>query len=281
MSKSLTVSAPAKVNLWLEVLGKRDDGYHEIDTRMVPLTLADRLTLNWTDDNSVKLLCSDPSLPTGEENLVVKAVRALERRMGRKFSVKIMLEKNIPSGAGLGGGSSDAASVLIALNRMGDFGLDREFLSETAAEVGSDVPFFIYEGVCDCRGRGEIVQPVENWPGPLSLLLIKPEFEVGAGWAYQRLAEAENLPDSPPFIQVTPWGDMRNSLEAAVFGKHVVLAEMKRWLLSQPEVHGAIMSGSGSTMISVLREPDSSEPLRLRALERYGENCWTWTGETR
>ena len=160
MSDPFTISAPAKTNLHLRVLGKREDGFHEIDTRMVRLSLSDTLTLQWTSEDQLKFTCSDETLPTGEDNLVVMAVRALEAYCGKKFSVAIDLQKNIPSGAGLGGGSSDAAAVLRALNEMADLWINTDDLAAIGATVGSDVPFFVYNRSCDCKGRGEIVEPI-------------------------------------------------------------------------------------------------------------------------
>ena len=118
MSDAREYLAPAKTNLWLRILGKREDGYHEIETRMAALSLHDRVLLQWRDDDHVVLRCSDKSLPVGEDNLVVKAVRAIEEHTSKVFSLSIDLKKNIPSGAGLGGGSSDAAAVLRGINEM-------------------------------------------------------------------------------------------------------------------------------------------------------------------
>ena len=280
MSESFQINAPAKTNLWLRVLGKRDDGFHEIDTRMVRLTLADELTLQWTDDGTIDLSCDDPTLPVGEENLVIKAVRALEERSGKKFSVSIDLIKKIPTGAGLGGGSSDAAATLLALNEMAELHLDSGALAEVGAQIGSDVPFFIYRQSCDCRGRGEVVEPVPEEIHSLSVVLLKPGFEISAAWAYQNYADSKEYPDTMYLPQVCQWGQMVNDLERPVFEKFVVLAEMKSWLLSQPEVHAALLSGSGSTMLAVLKRNDDGQPLIDRALNRYGKAWWAWVGRT-
>jgi len=280
MSEPFAISAPAKTNIRLRVLGKREDGFHEIDTRMAPLTLADHLTLQWTSDDRVELSCSDPSLPTGEDNLVVKAVRALERRVSRRLSVRIHLEKHIPHGAGLGGGSSDAASTLTALNRMGSFGLSRNELIEMAAEIGSDVPFFIHRRACDCRGRGEILEPLETSPPRLPVFLAKPNFGISAAWAYRNYASSSDYPDAPDFVQSCSWGEVVNDLERPVFEKYLVLADLKHWLLRREEVHAAILSGSGSAMLVILRRNDLGSVLRDKIHAHYGENWWTWTGYT-
>lgn len=280
MTGALDVTAPAKTNLSLRVLGKREDGFHEIETRMVSLSLADRLKLQWREDEEVVLHCSDPNLPTGEDNLVVRAVRALERHAGKTFAVTISLEKHIPSGAGLGGGSSDAAAVLRAVNEMARLCLSEDELAAIGATIGSDVPFFVYERPCLCRGRGEIVEPLEEELPSLPLFLVKPDFGIAAAWAYRHYAESGEYEGFFYGPQEGRWGTLVNDLERPVFEKFPVLGEMKSWLLEQPEVEGALLSGSGSTMLAVLAEEASGYDLRVRALERYGESCWTFLGRT-
>lgn len=275
--------APAKTNLWLRILGKRDDGFHEIDTRMVCLELADRLRVRWRDDGELLLRCNDPEIPTGEGNLVIQAVRLLEKHCGRQFPLEIDLEKNIPSAAGLGGGSSDAATILRGLNEMAALGLSEAELAAVAGRIGSDIPFFIYGRPCDCRGRGELVEPVPpaEVPPQLNAFLIKPGFGIAASWAYQHYASSGEYPGFRYEPQARPWGSLCNDLERPVFEKFPLLGEMKRWLLDQPGVDAALLSGSGSTMLALLETPEIAQPLRARALQRYGENCWTWYGPTR
>ena len=280
MSDAFEIEAPAKTNLWLRVLGKREDGFHEIETRMVRLTLADRLRLKWRDDDLVVLRCSDPSLPTGEENLVVKAVRALEKHCGKVFAVSIELEKQIPSGAGLGGGSSDAAAVLKAVNEMASLNLSEGDLAEIGATIGSDIPFFLYDRACDCRGRGEIVEPVAEEVESAPIVLIKPAFGISAGWAYQKFADAGQYEGFSYEPQGSSWGVMVNDLERPVFEKYPVLGGMKSWLKDQAGVEVALMSGSGSTMLAVVDSESTGEAITKLALDRYGENCWTWSGRT-
>ncbi|MDF1851658.1 MAG: 4-(cytidine 5'-diphospho)-2-C-methyl-D-erythritol kinase [Verrucomicrobiales bacterium] len=274
------IKAPAKTNLWLRVLGKREDGFHEIETRMVALSLADKLKLRWREDEEVSLRCSDDSLPTGEENLVVQAVRALEKHCGKVFAVDIELKKKIPSGAGLGGGSSDAAAVLLAINEMAQLNLPREELAKVGATIGSDIPFFVYERSCDCRGRGEIVEPVSEPVPSLPIFLLKPAFGISAAWAYQRFAESAEYDGFSYEEQKQDWGSMSNDLERPVFEKFPVLGEMKGWLRAQPEVEAAILSGSGSTMLAILRKEASGKNFNKRAQERYGETTWSYLGET-
>ena len=281
-ARGVRLIAPAKINLALEVLRKRPDGFHEIDTRMVKLGLEDTLRLKWRDDDEVILRCSDSTLPTGEDNLVVKAVRALERHTDKVFSVSIDLEKRIPSGAGLGGGSSDAAAVLRALNEMASLFLPEEELAAVAATIGSDIPFFIYDRPCDCRGRGELVVPVpeREIPPSLPVFLFKPGFEIAASWAYRHWSTSGEYAGFTYAAQSFPWGGMVNDLERPVFEKFPLLGEMKTWLLAQPGVRAALLSGSGSTMLTVLDEGTDATDVTSAALARYGENGWTWSGRT-
>lgn len=275
------IEAPAKTNLVLRVLVRRDDGYHEIETLMVALSLADRLELSWRDDGRAVLECSAPELPCGEDNLVLKALRALERHLERRFAVTVRLEKRIPSGAGLGGGSSDAAALLLALDRMAGLQLPTDELAAVAAEVGSDVPFFVHRRPCLCRGRGEIVVPVETPPPPLDLLLVKPPFPIAASWAYRHWAGSKRYPGHPYDPQAGPWGVLENDLERPVFEKFPVLGDLKAWLLDRPEVAAALLSGSGSTLFAVLRpegpgtEEGGRQALIAALRDRYGATFWT------
>ena len=253
--------APAKVNLTLRVLGKRDDGFHALESLMAPLDFCDVLTFERAEAYS--LHCSEPGVPVDDTNLVSMAVRLFQRQTGKPCCWRISLEKNIPHGAGLGGGSSDAATTLIALNALEDAGLSTSELSEMAASLGSDVPFFIYRQCCFISGRGEIVTPVDlkNYPGleGTSLLLIKPSFGVATPDAYKNCLSAKPLPGVDYAPQMMPWGEIVNDLEMPVFKKHLFLAEMKVWLLKQPEVVSAMMSGSGSTMMAFLKNGNQSE----------------------
>ena len=267
--------APAKINLSLRVLGRRADGFHEIETWMVPLSLADELSVEPVVDRAaadIALLCSDPTLPTDAGNLAYRAAALFRDRAKSPVpAVCIRLTKHIPHGAGLGGGSSDAASVLLALNALCGSRLNVPQLAALGAELGSDVPFFVHQSAAVCRGRGEQVTPLRS-AVPLALLLIKPSFSIPTVWAYQRWRDSREIPGVRYTPQVFGWGELVNDLERPVFEKYCALAEMKNWLLSQPEVAGALLSGSGSTMIAVLRAgSENSQRLSQRVGERFGE----------
>lgn len=276
----MIVSAPAKVNLSLRVVRKREDGFHEIETRMAPLTLCDELRFEEKETGGVELTCTDQSLPNDESNLVVKSVRQLEKKTGKNLNVAIHLEKRIPHGAGLAGGSSDAASTLKGLNDLFALGLTRDDLRELAAEIGSDIPFFLYDSVCDCRGRGEFVEPLE-FSQTLSLMLIKPWFGIPTPWAYQRWLESQEIPGVGYEPQELTWGELENSLERPVFEKYLFLADLKNWLRERSEVEGALMSGSGSTTFAVLKADADLEVLEKDLRSDLGNELWTAFCETR
>lgn len=255
--------SPAKVNLYLRVLGKRDDGFHDIETKMAPISLYD--TLRFTPSDSLELLCSEVEIPTDDTNLVIKAVRLLEKYYSREFKYKIGLEKKIPHGAGLAGGSSNAATTLMAINEMEELGLSRSKLAELASEIGSDVAFFIYEAVAICTGRGEVVSPQKE-KIEADLLLFKPQFGVNTPSAYQAWASSKELATINYSPQKLNFGSIVNDLERPVFEKHRYLAVLKMWLLEQEEVHAAMLTGSGSTVFSVMEKGNNSHILKEKIL---------------
>lgn len=270
--------APCKVNVSLRVLGKRKDGFHEVDTVMVPLELCDEL--EFSPASRLEMSCDAPGIPLDESNLVMKAGRLMERELGYPMSWHIHLVKKVPHGAGLGGGSSDAACVLLTLNELENAGLSRDRLVELCGELGSDVGFFIYAEACRCTGRGEKVAPVADWNGwdPI-LVLLKPSFGVSTPDAYKRWAASCELPGIPYGTQYVDGHELVNDLERPVFEKHLFLAEVKRWLLEQPGVHGAMMSGSGSTMFAVMENEEAAHRLMTAAHLQLDPTLWMWSGK--
>ena len=276
----MQLRAPAKINLSFRILGRRDDGFHEIETLMAPISLYDELTLSAGDDGGdVQFTCDDPSLPTGDDNLVVRAAHVFFRTTGIASGVCIGLRKRIPHGAGLGGGSSDAAAVLLGLDRVFGSGLEPAALAAMGAEIGSDVPFFVYGSACVCRGRGELVEPTVL-SSTLPLLLLKPAFGVPTPWAYSRWRESRELRGVTYAAQSFGGADFVNNLERPVFEKHLFLARLKMWLLAQPEVGAALLSGSGSTVLAVLREHANADELAQRAKAELDPELWSCACET-
>jgi len=267
--------APAKINLSFEIKGRRADGFHEIETLMAPITLADRLTIERAgDDGEVRFSCDDPTLPANDDNLVVRAARLFRERTKITSGIALSLEKKIPHGAGLGGGSSDAASTLLGLNELFEAELSQDALLKFAAELGSDVPFFIARSPAICRGRGEIVEAI-TFNMKFRLLLLKPDFGVPTPWAYGRWKESRELPSVDYAPQEFEGTRFVNELERPVFEKFIFLARLKTWLRQQAEVAVALMSGSGSTMLAVLRDGADSEQISGRARAEIDPQLWT------
>lgn len=275
----MQLRAPAKINLSFQILGRREDGFHEIETLMAPISLFDEITLTrGGTDGEIAFTCDDPTLPTGDDNLAVRAARLFLAATRTSDGVVIDLRKVIPHGAGLAGGSSDAATVLLGLNRLVEANLSVAALSRLAAEIGSDVPFFVHESAATCRGRGEIVNPVSL--SRLRLLLLKPSFGVPTPTAYGRWKDARELPGIPYEPQTFGGYTFRNDLERPVFEKHVFLARVKMWLIAQAEVGAALMSGSGSTVFAVLRDGTDAARLADRTKTELDPELWTCACET-
>ena len=194
-ASTLEVPSPAKINLWLRVLGRREDGFHEVQTRLVKIDVADTVHLTLTGTTpGIDLTCNVPGIPTDDSNLAIKALKAFEARAGTSNGWIIHLEKRIPHGAGLGGGSSNAATILRAANQLLGQPLPLDALIDIAAGIGSDVPCFLLDTpAADGEGRGERVTSVE-FPWQLPLVLIKPPFSIPTPWAYKNWSTSKELP---------------------------------------------------------------------------------------
>jgi 4-diphosphocytidyl-2-C-methyl-D-erythritol kinase len=272
----MQVRAPAKVNLSLRIQHRRPDGFHEIETLMAPISLYDQLTIQRTGEKSgIHFRCDDALLPAGSDNLVVRAAELFFKQTKQEAAVEIILEKQIPHGAGLGGGSSDAAATLLGLNQLFESGLSREELVALAAQIGSDIPFFICQSAAFCRGRGQMVRPT-TLAQELSILLLKPGFAVSTSWAYSRWQDSRELPGISYAAQKFADAEFVNDLERPVFEKFVFLAEIKNWLRKQPEVGAALLSGSGATVFAVLKNATgTADELAGRARAELDPEMWT------
>jgi 4-diphosphocytidyl-2-C-methyl-D-erythritol kinase len=274
---TLTLPAPAKLNLSLRILGRRDDGFHELDTLMVKLPgLTDRL--DFVESGAFTFHCDEPGIPGDGTNLVVKAVRAYESAIGQPCNFSITLKKNIPHGAGLGGGSSDAAVALMGLNQLHNDKLKSAELHEIAASIGSDVPFFLKPGAARCTGRGEILAPAPA-PEAWQVLLLKPWFGVATADAYGRWADSKELPGIDYSPQKSADQELVNDLERPVFEKHRFLAELKQWLLARDETSAALLAGSGATVFAVLRDGADAAALARCARHELDPGLWAWHGQ--
>ena len=270
--------ASAKVNLALEVLGKRGDGYHEIATVLQAVDLFDRLTVETAD--TLSLRADDPELPADEGNLVMRAARLLQKTAGVEQGARIELRKRIPVAAGLGGGSSDAAATLLGLNRLWGLRWPRARLQELAVELGMDVPFFLGTGRAVARGRGERLQALPGGGG-YALVLVNPleplstrevYGRVPAGWhaeptGTERVIEALRRRNVAALAAA-----LTNNLEWVVEPVLPVIGRMKAALLAAGAL-GAIMSGSGPTVFGLARSLDHARQVRSR-VSRAGWACW-------
>jgi len=257
--------APAKINLYLHILGKRAEGFHELETLMAPITLGDTLEIELGGEG-IAFSCSDPALSDAAENLATKAARLFLEEFKLAAGVKIHLEKKVPAGAGLGGGSSDAAAVLLALRALAKIDCDDAKLAELAARLGSDVPFFIHGRPAVCRGRGEIIEPVAL-AEKLEGLLVHPGFGVSTPWAYKTYAQN---PCAGETGKTVAGFALRNDLEPPAFSKYLWLPTVKKWFREQPEVIDALMSGSGSSVFALTRA-GGQEALGNRFAAEFGE----------
>ena len=243
---------------------------------MTPLQgLSDSLTFTGAD--SYALTCDDESIPTGEENLITKAVRSFEQASSIQVTYRIQLEKNIPHAAGLGGGSSDAAHTLLALNHLYNEPLTLEKLHEMASDLGSDIPFFLYNAPCMCRGRGEQIEVMPQRK-PSHALILKPQFGVSTPSAFKNWKDSKEIKGFSYKDQNGPYGKMNNALERPVFEKYIFLGEMKRWLLAHNKVKVAQMSGSGSTMFALTSSDQDSQDVIADAKQHLDPNLYSWFG---
>jgi 4-diphosphocytidyl-2-C-methyl-D-erythritol kinase len=279
--------SPCKVNLLLNILGRRPDGFHELETILQPVPLCDELSFQKTS-GGVELTCSNPALPAGPENLVHRAATAFFAVGGIKAGVRIHLEKRIPMAAGLGGGSGNAANTLAGLNELFGRPLNDARLHELAAKLGSDVPFFLQDKPALGTGRGEQVQSLEPFVAlrGAAILLIHPGFGISTPWAYQQLAKFPQALNgragrAAELVRLLNTTDLQaagrtfyNSLEAPALHKHPILALFQEFLRE----HGAaaaLMSGSGSTTFALTQSMDAAEALREKFLTRFGAANWT------
>ena len=257
---SITLKAPAKINLFLEVLKKRPDGYHQIVTILQEVGLADSLTLKETPSPEIIIQCPNPHIPTDSRNLAYKAAFLLKKYVGeKKRGVIITIEKKIPVAAGLGGGSSDAAATLKGLNRLWKLNLDTRTLSNLAQEIGMDVPFFIQGGLGLAMGRGEEVSPLKPLPETWFVLAVSP-FKVSTAWAYGHLSISpltRKIKENRMILKAIRAGDivevgrqLFNRLEEVTMKRHRELVYLKESILSTG-AKGALMSGSGPVVFGL------------------------------
>ena len=257
--------APAKVNLNLRITGRRDDGYHLLDSLMVPISLGDDVEISRADGppQSVTVHADSPDVPPGEENTVHRAAQAFYGRTGRSEPVAVSIRKRIPIGAGLGGGSTDAAATLRGMNDLLGTGLTTGDLLALAVSVGADVPFFIRGEAARARGIGERLSPAGPLPR-LWMVVLFPNFPVSTAWVYRNLRFKLTKPsrnnnlignlDTPHEVAQV----MVNDLEKVTIGRYPPIARLKRRLDEEGAI-GSLMSGSGSSVFGVFADKADAE----------------------
>jgi 4-diphosphocytidyl-2-C-methyl-D-erythritol kinase len=254
----LLVKAPAKINLSLDVLRKRDDGYHEVKMIMTTIDLADRLELKELEEDRIEILSHNRYVPDDQRNLAYQAAQLLKERFQVKKGVSITIEKNIPVAAGLAGGSSDAAATLRGLNKLWKLGLTVDELAELGAEIGSDVSFCVYGGTAIATGRGEKIEHIPA-PPPCWVILAKPQIGVSTAEVYRNLkVESVTHPDVDKMVHYIKNEDYEgicssvgNVLEEVTFRMHPEVAHIKEQM-KRFGADAVLMSGSGPTVFGLV-----------------------------
>ena len=282
---ALEKKSPCKVNLLLNILGKRPDGFHELETVMHPVGVFDHLSVE-KGGSGIHLRCTPPGLPTDSRNLVHRAAAAFRDRAGVRDGVKIHLEKHVPLAAGLGGGSGDAATTLLAMNELFGNPCSDNDLREIAAGIGSDVPFFLQSRPALATGRGEKVEALDFFPAlrDAAFVLVHPGFGIATAWAYENLARFPDAVNGRPgrarrLVQVLQSGvvgacagHLYNSLEAPALEKYPLLALFQDFF----RAHGAptLMSGSGSSTFAIAASRAAADTLVEAFKSKFGTSYW-------
>jgi len=275
----LTLPSYAKINVGLRIIRKRTDGFHELDTILTQIDLHDELSFTAQATPNISLTCTRTDLPTDESNLCVRAAKLLQRSQNVTSGVHMELSKHIPMGAGLGGGSSNAAVVLLGLNKLWRLNLNAEQLEELASQLGSDVPFFIRGGSARATGRGEMLAPV-NLQIQRPIVIVYPQITISTNWAYSQvnldLTKTKKNITLPHFEgsvvdSKASFSSFKNDFEAFIFPAYPELSKIKALL----DTNGALfssLSGSGSALFGIFDERNQAE----KVATRFKNECVTF-----
>ncbi len=278
MNSRISLKSAAKINLYLEITGNRADGYHDLVMILQSIDLCDRVDIRKIGIDEIQILCTHPDVPCDRSNLAYKAAALMQSIYPEIGGLEIAIDKQIPMGAGLAGGSGNAAAVLVGIDRLWDLGLTQSQLCDLAAQLGSDIPFCISGGTALATGRGEILSPLPDLKD-LILIICKPrQIAIATAWAYQTfrsqglLATSEvkqhNL-SSQMVAAIASGGDtaphrigrlLYNDLERVVLPEYPAIAHLKQQLFQQ-ECLGAMMSGSGSTVFAIAPDLDRAHSI--------------------
>jgi len=282
LASSVLVQAPAKLNLFFEILCKRGDGYHEIETLMVPISLWDTLVATSDPSGRVGVDCRwalpaagdvPGDLPREQDNLATRAIHLLRCRAGVEHGISIELAKRIPSAAGLGGGSSDAAAALLAANELWGLGWSRDALMPLGAELGSDVPFFLGRGAAICRGRGERVEPLAG-TGPLDFVVVRPPQGLSTSQVYENCRVSDEPRRLGPLVAALRAGDFRGVARESFNRLEEAAAALSGWVgrlrasFAEQDCVAAQLSGSGSGYFGICRHARHARHVARRLRSR-------------
>ncbi len=283
---ALEKQSPCKVNFLLNLLGKRPDGFHELETLMHPIPICDRLTFE-RKGSGIQLTCSDPTLPVDSKNLVYRAADLFRNSAGIRDGVRIHLDKHVPTAAGLGGGSGDAAVTLLGMNEVFGTALPNDKLFELAASLGSDIPFFLQNRPAIGVGRGEQIRPLDSFSclRGKSIIVVHPGFGISTPWAYQQMSKFPEAQNGKPgraekLAGLLAKGDMAdaskefyNSLEAPALKKYPLLVLFQEFFREQGALT-TLMSGSGSATFAIVDSQSVADQILEKFKSHFGEKMW-------
>lgn len=282
MQRQIQLLARAKINLAIDVLEKRQDGFHEVEMIMQSIDLADEITVTCDEANetSINITTKGFEIPTDQRNIMWKAVELLLVKSNSKAKVHINITKNIPTQAGLGGGSADGAAVLLAVKKLLNLSFSQEELMRFGAELGSDIPFMFNGGTALATGRGEKITPILS-ASPMWVVLIKPDFGISTAKAYQKIGQVriihpdvmamrEQIVQRKPLNHITAFAG--NVIEQAVRADYPIIDEMKHALTTQG-ASLAMLSGSGSTVFGLFDQQEKAIRTREQMVRQYDYWC--------
>ncbi|HTG82414.1 MAG TPA: 4-(cytidine 5'-diphospho)-2-C-methyl-D-erythritol kinase [Geobacteraceae bacterium] len=277
--KTLRIEAPAKVNYRLDVLGKRPDGYHDLRMIMQRIDLCDVIDIVLTDSPEIRVTCGKAGVPDGPGNIAWRAADTLRQLSDRKPGIDIRIDKRIPVAAGMGGGSSDGAAVLMGVNELLGLGLSDQRLMEIGVTLGADVPFFIFKTTALAEGIGERLSPIGRIPAAW-LTIVNPNVHVSTAWVYQNLqlttGRDENIIPRLYESIADVCAILSNDLESVTVKRHPIIAEIKEQLL-RAGACGALMSGSGPTVFGLFEKEEDAH----RAARELARNTGWFTAAVR
>jgi 4-diphosphocytidyl-2-C-methyl-D-erythritol kinase len=281
------IQAPAKLNLRLKVTGRRTDGYHELVSIMIPVSLFDSLEVAVADHGRINLTCRGFSVPGDENNLVVRAASLFMTQAGIEKGLEIRLTKRIPVAAGMGGGSSDAAATLLVLNTVWAGALSPEALHDLGRQIGADVPFFLYGKPALARGIGDILEPLGDWPD-WCYIIVTPPVQISTPWVYGNFQLKKLTRDELEYIKIVLGSHavnisqfLENDLETVTSATFPIIDTIKKALI-EAGAEGALMTGSGPSVFGVFRSLKEAESARKNLISRRLGDVFvarTWTQE--